>query len=62
MPCFRIYSRAAWKEGKRSEEGVVPLFWIVGDKLFWPPCVNAEKTSKRLKDMNQTRIPGGALI
>ena len=47
-----MWTKAVWVEGKREEEGVVPMSWVnkAAMLLYWPPK-NAAKA------MNEKRVP-----
>jgi len=38
-----MWSRAAWYEGKKQVEGVVPSSWIKDKSVVWPPVYNAKR-------------------
>ena len=39
----RMWTRAAWKEDEREEEGVIPSCWVQGSQVLWPPVANAKR-------------------
>ncbi len=49
-----MYSRAAWIEKNREEEGCVPSNWIVDKRVFWPPGVKADKAFSSRADPKKT--------
>lgn len=46
-----MWARAAWREGTREEEGVIPSVWVQDGHVHWPPGANA------IAALKEQRIP-----
>ena len=52
---MQMWSRIVWMEGAKELEDVVPLCWIIGNFLHWPPASCTKKVVESL--MNSMACP-----
>jgi hypothetical protein len=46
-----MWARAVWTEGKKEEEGVIPVNWVENNTVRWPNTLNV------LKPLSERREP-----
>ncbi|KAG1698564.1 hypothetical protein GQR58_005730 [Nymphon striatum] len=47
------WCRAAWIEGTREEEGVIPSNWIVNSNVMWPKGINSVRALEEKKNPDE---------
>ncbi len=54
-----MWARAVWTEGKKEEEGVIPLNWVEDNTIRWPNTLNVLKplAERREPSPNWHRFP-----
>lgn len=54
-----MWARTVWLEGKKEEEGVIPINWVQGDTVRWPNTLNVLKplADRKQPSPNWHRFP-----